>query len=328
MAIGVLYRSFLELAREARVDVDAVLAGLGFNEAQLGDPATRLSPDQSRRLGRALIARVGDPEIGLRAAERIALSDVDLLGYLFRHAPHPLGALEQLARYALLVGDSADCRIEHAAGRVGLNIGLADGRQMLPEACDFYVAGCVRLVRELSGGQVCPLEVQLSRPRPRRPAQYRRHFSCSVTFEHERNLILYDAAPLTVPFGASDPRLLAILSVRAEQVIAALPRCGNVVERVRVEIGRQLESGEHASGAIAAELGMSERTLRRQLRLRGQSYRKILDEVRRERALALIEQGVHNVTDIAQRVGFADTSAFARAFRRWTGVAPHAYRAR
>ena len=71
MALGSLYRPLLDLAREASVDVDTVLTGVGLTEAQLLDPSTRLLPDLGRALGQDLIARIGDPEVGLRAAERI-----------------------------------------------------------------------------------------------------------------------------------------------------------------------------------------------------------------------------------------------------------------
>jgi AraC-like DNA-binding protein len=70
---------------------------------------------------------------------------------------------------------------------------------------------------------------------------------------------------------------------------------------------------------------MSERTLRRRLRESGVTYRALVDAVRSERAIALADRGEHSVTAIAQLSGFADATAFARAFRRWTGSAPQAY---
>src|SRR5258708_40362738 len=100
MPLGALYRPLLELAREARVDVDHVLCCAGLTESQLLDPSMRLSPDRSRALAGEFIARIGAPEIGLRAAERLRLSDIGLLGNLIRHAAHPLAALERIARYA------------------------------------------------------------------------------------------------------------------------------------------------------------------------------------------------------------------------------------
>jgi AraC-like DNA-binding protein len=325
MAIGPLYRPFLELAREARVDVAGVLAELGLTEAQVLQPSTRLSPDLGRALGRELVSRMGDPEVGLRAAERIRLLDADLLGYLVRHSPSPLAAIEQIARYARLIGDTAAARVERARGQVVVTFGLPGGLQMLPEATDYLVACICRFVRDLSGGRARPIAVRLDRPRPRRPSAYRRFFECPVAFGAEYAALEYAEGCLTVPMREDDPRLVAILENRADEVMSTLPRHAGVVERVRAHIGRHLESGGRDLSTIAAELRMSERTVRRRLQDAGRSYRTLLDEVRRERALALVRQGDHTVGAIAQRVGFSDATAFARAFRRWTGVAPHEY---
>src|SRR5579859_2681263 len=132
MPIGSLYRPLLEIARETGVDVDGILARAGLSEVTLLDPTTRLAPDRSRRLGAEIIERIGDPLVGLRAAERVRANDMDLLGYLVRHSPHPLAAIEQLVRYARLLGDTADARIERVGAHVAMTFGLLDGRSMLP----------------------------------------------------------------------------------------------------------------------------------------------------------------------------------------------------
>lgn len=328
MASGPLYRPFLELAREAGVDVDGVLGRMGLTEAHVLDPNTRLSPDQGRELARWLVGPMNDPLLGLRAAGRLQVLDADLLGYLLRHSPDPLAGIDQLARYARLLGDTAEVRVERRAARLAVTIGLSDGRRMLPEASDYAVGVIFRFISELSLGRALPAKVGLPRPSPTELATYRDFFGCPVSFGVERAMLEYDEACLAVPFAHGDPRLVAILKRRADEVMSTLPPRGTVIERVRAYVDRHLEHGEGGLHTIAVKLGMSERTLRRRLCDAGQSYRTILDEVRRERAIALVEQGGHTVIAIAQDVGFADPTAFARAFRRWTGMTPHEYRAR
>jgi AraC-like DNA-binding protein len=329
MPIGLVYRPFLEIARESLVDVDGLLGKAGLTESQLLDPGMRLSPDRSRELAAKLFALVGDPEIGLRAAERLRLSDVDLLGYLLRHSPHALAALEQLARHIQLMGDTAYGRLERKGGRIAVIFALCDGRALLSEAADFSVAAVFRFIGRLSGDRARPTEVHIPRPRPRRPSAYRMFFGCPVLFGTVSAQLHYDESSLTAPFAEGDSRLVAILEGQAAEVLSTLPRVGTVVERVRAQVRRQLEHGT-AGGleATAAEFRMSVRTLRRRLRQAGTSYRSVLDQARRERGVALVEEGDQTLAAIAQRVGFADTTAFARAFRRWTGVAPRVYRVR
>jgi AraC-like DNA-binding protein len=90
---------------------------------------------------------------------------------------------------------------------------------------------------------------------------------------------------------------------------------------VRSLIAQNLQHGNGALDSVAWQCGVSERTLRRRLAEAGTSYRALIDDVRKERALALLAEDA-NVSLVAQRVGFADATAFARAFRRWTGRQP------
>ena len=77
---------------------------------------------------------------------------------------------------------------------------------------------------------------------------------------------------------------------------------------------------------VAAELGMSTRTLRNRLRRESTSYREIVDQLRRVLAEELLSAGAMTIDEIAQRLGYADTSAFIAAFKRWKGVPPGSYK--
>ncbi len=325
MAIGPVYRPLLELCREANVDIASALRDSELTEAEILDPNTRIPTERARAFGKRLIALVGDPELGLRAAERFRPEDADLVGYLVRHSPNLIEALIALARYVRLLGDAAEASVERADGRVTVTIGLAGGRRYLPEAADFIVAVLVRGVREITGDAANLVEVRLARPEPREREPYRRYFRAPIVFDAEQNTVVYGEAALGVPFRESDPRLRAILERRAEDVLATLPAPQSLAEHVRASIGRRLGLGEVGLGTVARDLAVSERTLRRRLRESGLSYRVLLDAVRSERALSLVAERRYTVTMMAQLLGFSDATSFARAFRRWTGSLPHEY---
>ena len=75
----------------------------------------------------------------------------------------------------------------------------------------------------------------------------------------------------------------------------------------------------------ASELGMSSRTMRRKLAEDGTSYQKELDAVRHKLAREYFLRGGNSVTEVSLLLGYADSSAFAKAFRRWTGLSPKAF---
>lgn len=326
--IGPIYRPMIEVARELGVDIDAVLAQQNLSAERLIAAETRLGPEQGRALGlaviRALPPNVDRCEFGLRAAERFVASDADLLGYIMSHAANPLEAARALMQHARLIGDSADFRVEISASRVTLTLGLMGGRQMLAEGSDFSVAVVFRMLRDLSRGSARPLEVALPRAKPRRAGMYQRFFGVPVRFDADVPTLVYEPACMLAPFTQGDRRLVELLSQHAAALAQNIvpPSSDSWQDRVRAVIADGLLRGDCALDRVAWRCGVGERTLRRRLAEAGTSYRALVDDVRKERALEWLD-GPGSVTSVAQRLGFSDATAFARAFRRWTGVPPH-----
>ena len=77
---------------------------------------------------------------------------------------------------------------------------------------------------------------------------------------------------------------------------------------------------------MAADFGMSQRTLQRKLSDIGLSYQQLLDETRHELARRYLDDQGKSVTEITFLLGFSEQSAFTRAFKRWSGMSPSAYR--
>jgi AraC-like DNA-binding protein len=325
MAIGPLYRCFLEAARERGVDVDGVLQGAGLTQASLLDSSMRLSPEVGRALGVTIFRAANCPTIGLEAARRFRLSDFDVFGYLMKHASDLRGILAVSAQYSRLIGDTAAFSCEEQDERVIVAWGRSGGRKLLPEGSDFAAGVTALSIRQLIDDCVQPLEVLLPRERPADERPYRRFFQCPVSFGAEQATLIYPASILSLPCRHADPKLLGILRRQAEDVIAKLPSDALLSVRVRALLAKDMERGERAVAEVARSLGLSERTLRRRLSEAGTGYRELLDDVRRERALMLADQGAQTATEIAMLVGFDDSTAFARAFRRWTGVLPREY---
>ncbi len=77
---------------------------------------------------------------------------------------------------------------------------------------------------------------------------------------------------------------------------------------------------------IAAQFGISSRTLQRKLKREGTSHHDLVEKMRQVRAIKHLEETSLSVGKISQLLGFADQSAFCRAFKRWTGSTPSRYR--
>ena len=181
-------------------------------------------------------------------------------------------------------------------------------------------------MREISKPPIGVIAARLARPAPRDPKPFHAAFGVRVEFDAQHSELVFDQRAALAPATMHDPQLLGILERHAQLVLAELPNVDSFLEQVRALIAAGLDHGAHGAERIAESLGVSVRTLRRRLDDAGLSHRALLDQVRRERALALIAADELTIVEIAQRVGFSDPSAFASAFRRWTGHAPRAVR--
>lgn len=175
----------------------------------------------------------------------------------------------------------------------------------------------------LAGARVPLARLEMAHAVPAHADEYRRMFSPEMRFDAPCTLLAFDPRVLAQRTAVDAAALKAFLrdaprSVFMKQVADAHAAFG---ERLRRRLRR---AGSHwpTLAQLARELGLSEPTLRRRLQAEGSSWRRLKDEVRHERAQALLAEGRHTVAEIASRLGYEDASAFHRAFRRRIGRSP------
>lgn len=176
----------------------------------------------------------------------------------------------------------------------------------------------------LAGRRVVLRAAAFAWPKPPHAAEYRRMFGAALQFDAPATAIEFDAAVLqarTAPGAASLREFLrdAPQSVFLKQVGAAAWS-----ERVR----RRLRRGADwpAAQKVAAEWGVSVVTLRRKLAAEGTSWQRVVDGLRHDLAVRLLRDRALSVEQVATRLGYGDARSLHRAFRKWTGSAPGAYR--
>ncbi|HYU16716.1 MAG TPA: helix-turn-helix transcriptional regulator, partial [Candidatus Acidoferrum sp.] len=129
---------------------------------------------------------------------------------------------------------------------------------------------------------------------------------------------------------SSDPVALQLARTQCERELAALVDAG-LAGRVRAAIamdGQGQARGFPRASEVARRLHVSTRTLKRKLAEQGTSFSSILGDVRRQRAMLLLDNRELAIAEVATRVGYTEVPNFTRAFRKWTGTTPAAYRAR
>lgn len=146
-----------------------------------------------------------------------------------------------------------------------------------------------------------------------------------VRFERETTCLRFASALLDQPLVTGDPATSRLTLEQCERELETLaPR---MALRVRGLLPAP-DGGFRSLNAVARALHVSPRTLKRRLDEEGTSFTALLESTRRARAEELLRSPRRTLDDVAAQLGYADVAGFSRAFRRWTGMPPGAWRKR
>jgi AraC-like DNA-binding protein len=306
------------LLRELGADPAPALAGASVALEMLGAQENRIPYVAIGRLLYECMAQTGCPHFALLLGQRTRLSHLGLPGQLVRHSPTLGAAIRTYAVYQHLDTQGMAKFLLEKDGLATLgNIVYQTGTEHADQIYDIDVAATLSVIRELCGSHWRPERVLFSHSRPADVGPYRRFFQAPCRFDSERTALVFPAAMLEQRISGADPRQLRILEARAQ----ARSDFG-LVFRLRRTLGVLLLAEAASGDEVAKLLSMHRRTLNRRLKAEGTTFKDLLDEVRFETACQLLDTARIPITQIAVSLGYAETSAFSRAFRRWSGTSP------
>jgi AraC-like DNA-binding protein len=304
-----------------------IAARAGIDPAALG-PDARVPRAALNRLWALAVEATGDPAFGLEASRYAAQTTFHALGYAVLASATLKEALERVIRYRRLIGDVIELRLVDAGDRYRFEIDVSAQPEVPFQAVDAIAAVCIRQARQLHTPRFCnPLAVTFARPAPADLRPYRRTFRCPVRFEEPINALEYARADMEDPLSAGNAELARANDAVLVRHLARLEHA-RLADRVQQALLDALPDGPPSKPAIARRLGMSARNLQRHLAAEGTSFKQLLNDARISLARSYVEANALSVTEIAFILGFADTSTFSRAFKRWTGMSPRRWAAR
>ncbi|WDD93626.1 AraC family transcriptional regulator [Burkholderia sp. FERM BP-3421] len=317
-----LLRCLAETSDTLGIDSTRLCRGLGFEVEDLSNPACRISLRQASAMIRRALAMAPGRALGLELGMSETIASIGLVGYAMLTSPTFKDAVAVGMRLQRHTGPLLQFELKSDARAMSIhatNLLLeADIEAFLVEEA---FGNFMKIGRALAGAGFRPLSVDLAYPRPAQADAYARAFECPVRFEQPHNLFRCDAAWGARAIATHDPlahrQALEFLQ-SAEPVEPEGPDFLESIERI---VRRDLRHAPTLA-AIAAQLCMSERTLRRRLADQGVSYQTVIDTIRQKRAFTLLSNPRLSIEDVAHEVGFSDSHNFRRAFKRWTGHGP------
>jgi AraC-like DNA-binding protein len=265
-----------------------------------------------------------DPSYPLRVAATVTMEDYAVLGFAMMTSTCVDESFARLERYGHVVSDSGAWRVAwRDDGAVRLAWDRPGARTLGHRgANECAIAELLGGLRRSFGESFAPTGVSFLHPAPPDLRAHAAYFRAPIAWSAPWEGVELPASVRSARPSTQNPALSRFFAGVLEGYGPASPRCA---DRVRAAIARSLPSGAPSAAQIAASLGMSERSLRRALAAEETSFRAVLDDLRGATARDLF--AAHkSVTEVAFLLGFSETSALSRAFRRWNGHSPRVAR--
>lgn len=317
--------SLLELAVNKGASRLDLLRRSGLEPARLEDLDGRVRMEEYIALMRASKEVTGAPSLALEFGTTIHLQEFSVLGLIFHACETVMDAIVQANRFGRLVidvdvGGSDRFRWERRDGHLWLVDARSDPNAF-PELTESTFGRFMRLTR---GFWDIPLveEVHVTHPAPEYREAYEHFYGVQTRFGTTWNAMRVDEARLTQRIAVQPRFAFGILSEHAQQLMHALEDSKTTRGRVESLLIPTLHTGEASMALVAERLHCSRQTLYRQLKAEGVTFEIVLDELRHRLALHYLRGQHASVNETAYLVGFSESAAFSRAFKRWTGASP------
>ncbi len=324
-ATGAWTRLVVRGLERLEIDVHALCETLGISYAALVDPDARVACDDQIRLWNLAEQRTGDRNLGVRTSEHVKPTANHVHTHLILSSRNLRDAILAQKRSLPIVGHGTQVWLEEQ--RDAFRIGFEHSRGDLlpgPQAVEF-TAAVLRRIWGLAQGTLLPLRaVGFAHPCPGDRVEVERVLGCPVQYSQAANTMVVTRDVMLRISPHYSAELTRQLLELADACMARLSQPSFVAE-LGMMLRSRLQSGPCDADSVAAELHLGLRTLQRRLAEEQTSFSEVLDRVRRELALELIQADLP-LSEIAARCGFSDSRALSRAFRRWMGTTPSLYR--
>jgi AraC-like DNA-binding protein len=269
---------------------------------------------------------IGDANLALHIGRAFPFSDLGVYGRYVVSAPTLLGALSRALR---------GLRYATNTGKFALDVGVREGRIVFSSGIEGQTgvnhihAGTLLLItdliRQYAGPRWKPIRVELAQAKGPDSGCVEALFDAPAIFGCRTPAVVFELDLLHQPNQKQVSACQQLTYANLRQMVRDKPR-KDIKSVVKSVLELRLLDGVTDLDGTAEILGFGSRKLQRQLHSDGTTYRDIVDAVRRKRALALLSETTMKVSEMALVLGYSTSAHFIRAFHRWSGTTPDAYR--
>jgi len=315
----------ITLMKQKGFNSEQVLANTPLNE-QIMQHNTRISPMQYHTVVENALALSQDPLLGIKHGQGLNIASHGFLGFAAMAADDLDHALSLAIRYARTRTLLADIRFHKEDDSAVIQINrLASMPSTFPFVVENIISSFIGVARFLINQQdEMSAVVKLSYSPQAHPSEYERLLGVPVLFNQPFNQVCFPEYLLEVPVSTANTISRGLAESECEKLLTQLDQGQDLVIQIRNQLEKM--NAFPTLPIMANTMNSSPRTVNRQLSQLNTTYQHILDDARREKAIDLLSYSKTNIEQIAIQLGYNDPSNFGRAFRRWLGKSPRAFR--
>lgn len=306
-------------------DGEALLACAQLSRSALLDPDARFAESAHVAMLRAAQGARPLPNLALQLALHVPIGAYEVVDYLVTSSDTAGEGLHQLARYFRLISDRLQFAVSEQDGGFRLGITARDGGPAPRFGAEYSVALTLLNLTRATDARFSAVHASFAHALDD-AAAFTHSLGCEVRTNQSWSGFFATRQAWSLPMPRRDPTLRRVLEHHARDLEDQLPHEAALESDVRRAVAALLPSGEVRISAVARRLGLTPRTLQRRLADRGQAFQALAEEVLRTLAERYLQDPRLSIGEVAYLLGYSEPSAFHRAFRRWSGETPQAYR--
>ncbi|MBC2579422.1 AraC family transcriptional regulator [Clostridium sp. DJ247] len=319
--------AFLKDFENYGVTRDEILRYARIIPSILKSPDNRLTSEGVNRIIQAAVKLTNNEDIGLLQGARLSKGFSSILGYILMNCDTLGEAALKYCKYEKIVDETSitDIKIESnfaILSNTTIDNKLLNNRQF----SDFKISGMLSYAKLLTGKNIRLNKVCFTHRKPKDISEYQKIFQCPIFFEESMNALVFDYESLKLLITEPNRSLLILFEKNIQEVLQERDGSETYTKKVTRIITKETKGELPKIDLVARKLTISTRGLQIRLKNEGTSYTKLISKVQREMAEKYLKDKNNSTDEIAYALGFSDTSAFHRAFKKWTGITPKEFR--
>ncbi len=263
----------------------------------------------------------------IRVGQQMKMDDYGVLGLSWKTCSKAGEIFERCERYFKLLSNTYVFKVEKKGAISEVHLFRDAYRRGVALSNQATFSATVVVLQAMTEKEILPVQISFKHSSPEDLTHHKQAFKCPVLFDQPHNYMAYRTVDLETRTAKADISINKFLLERVAEATNGIAIHSNkIVVDVENLIKDALPSGIPSVLQIGRHMGMSSRTLTRRLSEKGISYRDLVKQTQEKISKDLLKNSSCSIGEIAFQTGFSEQSAFNRAFKRWTGQSPTAFR--